>query len=470
MPEDVDFRYRVAAEYTLGLCWVLRYYYQGCSSWKWYFPYHYAPFASDFINIDAVANEFEKGTKPFAPLEQLMSVFPAASRSHVPEPWGELMIDPDCEIIDFYPEDFKIDLNGKKYAWQGVALLPFVDEDRLKNTLKSVYPKLTEEEKRRNKLGDDRLYIRDCHAGFNLLHSIFTEDFDKEQEVQLDAKLFEGMSGRVLFSSDCIETDSTFPSPVKGLVPVHGNRVLCVRYRDLKFDPDFIFPAKRLPGAQDPPCVLRPEDLIERSSNFTPRMGFGPRTNQASLGRAGHRMLNHHNPGRGRGPAPFGNVPPPVHGQMMAQQERRYDNQHRGGYNGGRDNYGRDSYRDNYGHNSRGGSQYDNRNQASPWQKNREPWHQRGGHQGGRGGGGYDRHQGGGGYDRNQRGGFDRNQRGGYDRNQRGGYDRNGGNRGGYQQRGGGDHHQQRRGGGRDGSSGGGYGYYTSSYQGGGRR
>ena len=59
---------------------------------------------------------------------QLMSVFPAASRSHVPDPWAELMVDPECTIIDFYPEDFKIDLNGKKYAWQGVALLPFVDE------------------------------------------------------------------------------------------------------------------------------------------------------------------------------------------------------------------------------------------------------------------------------------------------------------------------------------------------------
>ena len=47
-----------------------------------------------------------------------MSVFPAASRNHVPEPWGRLMIDPDSPIIDFYPEDFKIDLNGKKFAWQ----------------------------------------------------------------------------------------------------------------------------------------------------------------------------------------------------------------------------------------------------------------------------------------------------------------------------------------------------------------
>jgi 5'-3' exoribonuclease 2 len=26
--EDMEFRYRIAAEYTIGLCWVLRYYYQ----------------------------------------------------------------------------------------------------------------------------------------------------------------------------------------------------------------------------------------------------------------------------------------------------------------------------------------------------------------------------------------------------------------------------------------------------------
>lgn len=98
--DNLEFRYNVALQYVRGLCWVLRYYYQGCASWKWYFPYHYAPFASDFVNISGLSTEFEIGTKPFKPLEQLMSVFPAASSGHVPEPWAKLMHDPVSNFIN----------------------------------------------------------------------------------------------------------------------------------------------------------------------------------------------------------------------------------------------------------------------------------------------------------------------------------------------------------------------------------
>lgn len=92
-PENIQFRQTVALEYVRGLCWVLKYYYQGCASWGWYFPYHYAPFASDFLNISGLSTKFEKG-KPFKPLEQLMGVFPAASKKHIPAVFADLMDDP----------------------------------------------------------------------------------------------------------------------------------------------------------------------------------------------------------------------------------------------------------------------------------------------------------------------------------------------------------------------------------------
>ncbi len=64
---------------------------QGCPSWKWFYPYHYAPFASDFKQISHIRNDFDRDTQPFRPLEQLMGVFPEASGTFLPPSWREFM-------------------------------------------------------------------------------------------------------------------------------------------------------------------------------------------------------------------------------------------------------------------------------------------------------------------------------------------------------------------------------------------
>ena len=191
-PRDTEFRNKVANDYVEGLAWVLLYYFQGCPSWTWYYPHHYAPFAADFVDLDHLSIKFEKG-RPFRPFEQLMAVLPAASNHAIPEVFRSLMTDEDSPIVDFYPQEFPIDLNGKKFAWQGVALLPFIDEKRLLDTMTTKYPLLSDEDSARNEMGKDVLVMSDQHP---LYDAIADNLYTKRQGVS-QYKLDPSISGKL---------------------------------------------------------------------------------------------------------------------------------------------------------------------------------------------------------------------------------------------------------------------------------
>ena len=81
----------------------------------------------------------------------------------------DLMWDPNSPILDFYPQEFEQDLNGKKQEWEAVVKIPFIDEKRLLRAMQCEYyvernyylftlflareHRLTAEEKRRNSYG-----------------------------------------------------------------------------------------------------------------------------------------------------------------------------------------------------------------------------------------------------------------------------------------------------------------------------
>jgi 5'-3' exoribonuclease 1 len=104
--------------------------------------------STDLKDIDTMSFDFSLGT-PFHPYEQLMGVLPLASKDNIPSAYHvsmviavfnpyfdiilsqDLMYDPNSPIIDFYPVDFELDLNGKKQDWEAIVKIPFIDEKRL---------------------------------------------------------------------------------------------------------------------------------------------------------------------------------------------------------------------------------------------------------------------------------------------------------------------------------------------------
>lgn len=216
-PKDIEFRHQVARDYAEGLAWVLLYYFQGCASWTWYYPHHYAPFAEDFVDLGKMELKFDKG-KPFRPYEQLMGVLPAASNHAIPEPFRPLMEQEDSDIIDFYPEDFVVDLNGKKMAWQGVALLPFIDEKRLLKAMNTKYPLLSAEEHARNTVGKEVLLFSSRHPLYEEVAKQWYSKKQGEPQHNLDPTVSEGLSGTIEKNEDYLPQSSlVFPLETKGM-------------------------------------------------------------------------------------------------------------------------------------------------------------------------------------------------------------------------------------------------------------
>uniref|UniRef100_A0A8C9ZFK0 5'-3' exoribonuclease 1 n=1 Tax=Sander lucioperca TaxID=283035 RepID=A0A8C9ZFK0_SANLU len=172
-----DFLAKQAKCYVEGIQWILHYYYHGVQSWSWYYPYHYAPFLSDIRNISELKLTFDL-EKPFMPFQQLLAVLPAASKELLPESYRHLMTSENSPIIEYYPVDFKTDLNGKQQEWEAVVLIPFIDERCLLAAMEPYNLKMTKEEKARNRHTECAVYSYDSEKDFMyyspLPHLMFT--------------------------------------------------------------------------------------------------------------------------------------------------------------------------------------------------------------------------------------------------------------------------------------------------------
>jgi 5'-3' exonuclease len=106
-PFDAEKHRALRKAYIEGLVWNLKYYYEGCVSWSWFFPYHYGPMLSDLKDLDTMLDEISFDNmrgEPLKPYEQLMACMPPSQAHFLPRPFRQLMNNQNSSIIDFYPK------------------------------------------------------------------------------------------------------------------------------------------------------------------------------------------------------------------------------------------------------------------------------------------------------------------------------------------------------------------------------
>ncbi len=315
---SAEAREALVKEYIIGLQWVFAYYFRGVPSWDWYFPEHYAPFSSDLVRIDRFKANFVLG-EPFKPIWQLMAVLPPQSAHALPEACRKLMTDPNSPLAEFYPLDFKEDPNGKKMTWQWIALLPFIDVKRLVDAIKAVEHTFTDDEKRRNTMGNEVAFLAATSPLGQIAHAVLPAEQGgsakplvrfSASEYSADGK---GLSGAVMLRKG--EQGTTPIGAVlllfKQFTPatVGSNQILRLTFLN---PPHNKHVCQLLPGASPPPPCLDVLDRniriprLQRGMNIA-ELAFGGMPSMGNMNQRPARGLLGHAPGGGRG-APRGSM------------------------------------------------------------------------------------------------------------------------------------------------------------------
>lgn len=185
-----------------------------------------------FISVNLF--RFETG-EPFTPVAQLLAVLPPYSAKAVPPCMRSLMLDDESEIIDFYPRDFFVDLKGKRFAWMGEVIVPFIEEERLLNAMSKKVSQLTPSEQKRNSLGTTRIYVRQDSNLVNAIReqSSANELLTPEQALDLEYSKAE-LGGKFKGMVQKYQLDKDYPKPdsYEAVTVITKNQAVALVFED----------------------------------------------------------------------------------------------------------------------------------------------------------------------------------------------------------------------------------------------
>merc|ERR1712129_298843 len=174
--------------------------------------------------------------------------------------------------MGFYPADFGLDLNGKRFTWQAVILLPFIDEPRLVRILAPLLKRLQPTEKVRNRRGCELIFgHKDDKSLFHavqLAQAAFEAGHTGMKQAVRGGGLHKSPMFGFLEGWQMGGANREVVSPIEGLPDVEESHAISAQFQDPEIAPHV---SKLLPGIREAGIVINAADMDEQS-----RMkGFG---------------------------------------------------------------------------------------------------------------------------------------------------------------------------------------------------
>ncbi len=111
---------KMCHDYIHGLQWVINYYTTGVPDWNWKCQHRYGPFIDDLVtHLATYTQKPYPKTDAIPPFLQLLCVLPPTSKNLLP-PELRVMYEKRREL---FQEDVKVDLEGKRYEYEGIVMV-----------------------------------------------------------------------------------------------------------------------------------------------------------------------------------------------------------------------------------------------------------------------------------------------------------------------------------------------------------
>lgn len=125
---------KACMEYIDGMLWIAQYYFRGCPSWTWMYSKDHAPFISDITQaLQGYKTPKFKVGKPLKPLVQLLLVLPPQAAYLLPPKLRSISGSSNSLVHYMYPHNFEIDYLYKHKHFQGIPIIPEVNQDQIQN-------------------------------------------------------------------------------------------------------------------------------------------------------------------------------------------------------------------------------------------------------------------------------------------------------------------------------------------------